>query len=68
MHRLESGISLDMTRDFLDDMDVQTTQICAKVNLEMKRNALEEINESSPVTTISCCQQNKDLPDWHRFF
>jgi site-specific recombinase XerD len=53
MHLLESGISLDMIRDFLGHVDVKTTQIYARANLEMKRNALEKINESSPVQNDS---------------
>ncbi len=64
MHLLQSGISLDMIRDFLGHVDVKTTQIYARANLEMKRNALEKIDDSSPVQTIPCWQQNKDLLDW----
>jgi site-specific recombinase XerD len=64
MHLLQSGISLDMIRDFLGHVDVKTTQIYARANLEMKRNALERITESSPVQPIPCWQQNKDLLDW----
>jgi len=32
----------------------------------MKRKALEKISEPSPVQTIPCWQQNKDLLDWLR--
>jgi integrase/recombinase XerD len=66
MHLLQSGISLDMIRDFLGHADVKTTQIYARANLEMKRNALEKITESSPVQPIPCWQRNKDLLDWLR--
>lgn len=66
MHLLQSGISLDMIRDFLGHVDIKTTQIYARANLEMKRNALEKITESSPVQAIPCWQQNKDLLDWLR--
>jgi len=66
MHLLQSGISLDMIRDFLGHVDVKTTQIYARANLEMKRNALEKINESSPIQTIPCWQENKDLLAWLR--
>jgi len=66
MHLLQSGISLDMIRDFLGHVDVKTTEIYARANLEMKRNALEKINESSPVQTIPCWQQDKGLLDWLR--
>jgi hypothetical protein len=53
-----------MIRDFLGHVDAKTTQIYARANLEMKRNALEEITEPSLVQTIPCWQQNKDLLDW----
>ncbi len=66
MHLLQSGISLDMIRDFLGHVDVKTTQIYARANLEMKRKALEKIDDSSPVRTIPCWQENKDLLDWLR--
>lgn len=66
MHLLQSGISLDMIRDFLGHVDVKTTQIYARANLEMKRNALEKIAESSPVRPISSWQQDKNLLDWLR--
>ena len=46
---LQSGISLDMIRDFLGHVDVKTTQIYARANLEMKRQALEKITDPSPV-------------------
>ena len=65
MHLLQSGISLDMIRDFLGHVDVKTTQIYARANLEMKRNALEKITDPS-VRTIPAWQQNKDLLDWLR--
>jgi site-specific recombinase XerD len=66
MHLLQSGISIDMIRDFLGHVDAKTTQIYATANLEMKRNALEKISDPSPVRTIPSWQQNKDLLDWLR--
>jgi site-specific recombinase XerD len=66
MHLLQSGISLDMIRDFLGHVDVKTTQIYARANLEMKRKALEKISDSSPVQAIPSWQQNKNLLEWLR--
>jgi site-specific recombinase XerD len=66
MHLLHSGVSLDMIRDFLGHVDAKTTEIYARANLEMKRNALEKINEPSLIQTIPCWQQNKGLLDWLR--
>jgi integrase len=66
MHLLQSGVSLDMIRDFRGHVDVKTTEIYARANLEMMRKALEKISEPSSVQTIPCWQQNKDLLDWLR--
>ena len=59
MHLLQSGVSLDMIRDFLGHEDAKTTQIYARANLEMKRRALEKISEPSSVQMIPCWQHNK---------
>jgi site-specific recombinase XerD len=66
MHLLESGISLEMIRDFLGHVDVKTTEIYARANLEMKRNALEKISPPSPLPSLPSWQQNKNLLDWLR--
>ncbi len=66
MHLLQSGVSLDMIRDFLGHVDAKTTQIYARANLEMKRKALEKISEPSSVQTIPSWQQNEDLLHWLR--
>ena len=60
----QSGISLEIIRDFLGHVDVKTTQIYARANLEMKRKALEKISEPSLVKAIPSWKQNKDLLDW----
>lgn len=66
MHLLQSGISLEMIRDFLGHVDTKTTQIYARANLEMKRKALEKISDSSPVSALPSWQQNKNLLEWLR--
>jgi integrase/recombinase XerD len=66
MHLLQSGISLEMIRDFLGHVDVKTTEIYARANLEMKRNALEKISPPSPLPSMPSWQQNKNLLDWLR--
>jgi len=55
-----------MIRDFLGHVDVKTTQIYARANLEMKRNALEKITEPSPVHPIPSWQRDENLLDWLR--
>lgn len=64
MHLLQSGVSLEIIRDFLGHVDIQTTQIYARSNLEMKRKALEAVSGDGAVTTMPSWQQNKTLLDW----
>jgi len=67
-NRLVSG-NLPLGRlvgNALGHVDVKTTQIYARANLEMKRKALERISDSSPVRAIPSWQQNKNLLEWLR--
>jgi site-specific recombinase XerD len=66
MHLLQSGVCLELIRDFLGHVDVKTTQIYARANLEMKRQALEAVDDSSPVRELPSWQQNKNLLEWLR--
>jgi len=63
MHLLQSGISLEIIRDFLGHGDVKTTQIYARAKLEMRRRALEKVADT-PLPTMPSWQQNKTLLDW----
>jgi integrase/recombinase XerD len=64
MHLLQSGVSLEIIRDFLGHVDVKTTQIYARANLEMKRKALERISDTSPMPTIPSWKNDKSLLAW----
>ena len=64
MHLLQSGVSLEIIRDFLGHVDVKTTQIYARANLEMKRKALERISDTSPMPTIPSWKNDKSLLEW----
>ena len=66
MHLLQSGVSLEIIRDFLGHVDVKTTQIYARANLEMKRRALEKVAGESPSASLPSWQQNKSLLEWLR--
>jgi hypothetical protein len=46
--------------------DVETTQIYARANLEMKRRALEKVAGESPSAALPSWQQSKSLLDWLR--
>ena len=64
MHLLQSGVSLEIFRDFLGHADAKTTQIYARANLEMKRKALEKVADGTPVPKMPSWTQNKTLLEW----
>jgi integrase/recombinase XerD len=64
MHLLQSGVSLDIIRDFLGHVDAKTTQIYARANLEMKRKALEKVTDATPLPKMPSWTQNKTLLEW----
>ena len=64
MHLLQSGVPLEIIRDFLGHVDVKTTEIYARANLEMKRKALEKATDGTSLPKIPSWQQNKTLLEW----
>lgn len=64
MHLLQSGVPLEIIRDFLGHVDVKTTQIYARANLEMKRKALEKVTDATTLPKIPSWKQNKTLLEW----
>jgi site-specific recombinase XerD len=64
MHLLQSGVSLEIIRDFLGHVDAKTTQIYARANLEMKRRALERVAADAPLPKMPSWTQNKTLLEW----
>lgn len=64
MHLLQSGVSLEIIRDFLGHVDVKTTQIYARSNLEMKRRALEKVADGAPLPKLPSWKENKTLLEW----
>ena len=64
MHLLESGVPLEIIRDFLGHVDVKTTEIYARANLEMKQKALAKVADSNAIPKIPSWKQNKTLLEW----
>lgn len=64
MHLLQSGVSMDIIRDFLGHVDISTTQMYARANLEMKRKALNKIAATSPIQPIPSWKQDHSLLEW----
>lgn len=57
MHLLQAGINLIYIRDFLGHVDIKTTEIYAKSDVETKRKAVENLYPDLI---------DSDLPDWSK--
>ena len=66
MHLLQSGVSLEIIRDFLGHEHVVTTQIYARANLEMKRKALAGANDDTTFPDIPSWKKDRTLLEWLR--
>lgn len=66
MHLLQSGVSLEIIRDFLGHEHVVTTQIYARANLEMKRKALAGANDETTFPDIPSWKKDRTLLEWLR--
>ena len=66
MHLLQSGVSLEIIRDFLGHEQVLTTQIYARANLEMKRKALAHVGNDSSFPDVPSWKKDGTLLEWLR--
>jgi integrase/recombinase XerD len=56
MHMLQADVPLIIIRDFLGHVDIKTSEVYARADLEMKRQALEKATPAS---------SSHKLPSWH---
>jgi len=61
MHLLQAGNPLVVIRNILGHSHVQTTEIYARADMEMKRKALESVADLSPPPTIPSWKKDPDL-------
>jgi integrase/recombinase XerD len=66
MHLLQVGTPLIIIRDILGHVDLKSTEIYAKADLELKRQALAKASVHSPTVQVPSWQQNKTLIEWLR--
>ena len=66
MHLLQSGVSMEVIRDFLGHEHVVTTQIYARANLEMKRKALEQATDTTTFPDVPSWKRDGSLIEWLR--
>ena len=64
MHLLQAGNPLVVIRNILGHTDVKTTEIYARADMEMKRQALLTIADASPTPDINSWKKNPDLLEW----
>lgn len=64
MHLLQAGINLVYIRDFLGHSELATTEIYARADTEMKRAALEKIENNVIPKDVPNWQENQKLMDW----
>ncbi len=67
MHMLQAGVSLIHIRDILGHADIKTTEVYARADLKMKRNALQKTANSTygiAAPTLPNWRDDKNLLDW----
>lgn len=64
MHLLESGVNLIYIRDFLGHEDVKTTQVYAKANPELKRDAILNAHADESAPQLPAWQNNPGLMNY----
>ena len=64
IHLLQSGVNLIYIRDFLGHVDIQTTEIYARIDAEMKRKVLEKNNTDIVSDKMPEWQSNTGLMNW----
>lgn len=64
MHLLQSGVNLIYIRDLLGHADVSTTEIYARADEKLKREALEKAYPSPTPAGFPVWQKDDDLLDW----
>ena len=64
IHLLQSGVNLVYIRDFLGHVDIQTTEIYARIDGEIKRKALEANHVNIVSDKMPEWQNNSDLIKW----
>ena len=64
MHLLRANVDLHHIRDFLGHVNIETTEVYAKADAEMKRKALEKAHFDVPLENQTSWQKNENLMSW----
>lgn len=66
MHLLQAGNPATAVQAILGHADIRTTDLYARADMEMKRQALEKAAKIVPSTALPSWRNNKELMDWLR--
>ena len=64
MHMTQADINPIFIRDFLGHTHLKTTEVYSKTNTEMKRKALEKMDNTIVPASVESWNQNEGLIDW----
>ena len=64
MHLLQAGVNLIYIRDLLGHVDLATTEIYARADTELKRQALEKAYPNLISSELPEWTEDQDLLDW----
>lgn len=64
MHLLRADVDLHYIRDFLGHVQIETTEVYARADAEMKRKALETANLDLPAESQTSWQKDQSLLSW----
>ena len=64
MHLLRADVDLHYIRDFLGHVQIETTEVYARADAEMKRKALEAANLDLPTESQTSWQKDQSLLSW----
>ena len=64
MHLLRADVDLHYIRDFLGHVQIETTEVYARADAEMKRKALETANLDLPAEFQTSWQKDQSLLSW----
>jgi len=64
VHLLQAGVNLIYIRDFLGHVDIQTTEVYAKCDTELKRRAIENAYPELVDSDLPDWSQNTSLLNW----
>jgi len=64
MHLIEANVPAIIVRDILGHVDLKTTSIYSRANIEMQRRALERTSQTAIPPTLPVWKTNPSLLDW----